>query len=262
MYLNKFSVRINGKSEESGYVEMKHGETYTIVLKNDHDVRCDASVEVDGKDVGTFRINSRSNLRLERPANEQKLFTFYQLGTSEADKSGLNKVEKNKMGLIKVIFKPEMINKPLREVHHPYNYDWIKPWDCGDNLNKSLYISTTIGSTSAKDLYSGKYSFHSVDTESLSDGGQQLQMLQSSISNNSSYGNDYMYDSEPMAGGTGLSGYSNQRFVEVSNLDYDTERITEIYLRLIPIKERRSDPVELKPVTKSTPIPPPLFVLL
>jgi len=79
MYLNRFSVKINGKKEDSGYVEMKHGETYTIVLKNDNNEKCDAFVEIDGKDMGAFRINGHSNIHLERPANEAKKLLFTNL---------------------------------------------------------------------------------------------------------------------------------------------------------------------------------------
>ena len=52
MYLNSFSVRIEGGNEqESGYVEMRHGTTYAIVMRNDRATQCDAEVSIDGKVV-------------------------------------------------------------------------------------------------------------------------------------------------------------------------------------------------------------------
>lgn len=62
-------------------------------------------------------------------------------------------------------------------------------------------------------------------------------------------------------GGTGLSGVSNQSFITACKLNYDEEQTTKIYLRLISVKEDREDPIELKPIVKSTTIPPPLFIL-
>lgn len=232
MYLNRFSVKINGKKEESGYVEMKHGESYTIVLKNDNSEKCDALVEIDGKDIGTFRVNPHSNMYLERPANEAKKFTFYQLGTEEADVSGLNKVEKNEMGLIKVTFKPAI--KKYRE--NIYTVKYSDTWDSSTyNANPTWTMMTTSASYSNPNLKTKTRNLYrcSVDSSTL-----------------------------PNAGGTGLSGHSDQEFITVQDLEYDEERITTIHLRLIPEKEIRKDPSELKPVVKSTPIPPPMFTII
>lgn len=240
MYLNRFSVKINGKKEDSGYVEMGHGETYTIVLKNDNNEKCDAFVEIDGKDMGIFRINGHSNIHLERPSNEAKKFTFYQLGTEEAESVGLHKIEKSEMGLIKVVFKPEKKKEiKVKTIKVFDNTIWTsnsKP--LGTSFSDTPYKSittTTIGSTSSEHNY--------------------LYM------NNSDMGVTYRCDTAPKAGGTGLSGHSNQEFRTTYSLEYNEDRITEIYIRLIPEKAIREDPSELKPVVKSTPIPPPMYVI-
>lgn len=261
MYLNKFSARINGKMEDSGYVEMKHGETYVIVLKNDNNVRCDATVEIDGKDVGTFRIDAKSNIRLERPANESKLFTFYQLGTSEATKSGLGKVDKNDMGLIRVIFKPEKVYyEPviLKQVvlprtptitweHHTLNENYVDDCEQVWGVDSVDYYGSS----------SNNSSYYSNST-TLNYSESPIRYRSFGKSKNSYQDSDIL----PKAGGTGLSGHSSQKFINVQDLDYDESRITEIYLRLIPVKESRMDPTELKPVIRSTPIPPVLFVFI
>ena len=55
------------------------------------------------------------------------------------------------------------------------------------------------------------------------------------------------------AGGTGLSGKSEQRFDNVRALDFDPHEVTTIYIRLA---SRR---IEVRPlVPRSTPIPPPV----
>jgi len=277
MYLNDFSVKINGKNERSGYVEMNHGETYTIVLRNNSDVRCDANVEIDGKDVGSFRVDSRQNLYLERSANEAKLFTFYKLGSSEAEKVGLGKVEKCEMGLIKVTFKPEKVRvkEVIKEVHH--YHDWYKPWPTYPTWTTTFSAENTRSSykkclnedanTACYDYEDGTLGMSDCLSEEKMSRGRSvtrsagIETVQCSAPRSQYFCASVDYD-EPRAGGTGMSGHSNQRFVTVADLDYDTERITEIFLRLIPVKAQRSDPTELKPVVKSTPIPPVLYTLL
>lgn len=107
MYLNDFSVRIpEGVETSGGYVEMRHGQVYRLVLHNGRSVRCDARVEIDGKHVGTWRINAYQSITLERPVHDQGRFTFYKLGTPEASQVGLSEHDPN-LGLVKVTFTPE-----------------------------------------------------------------------------------------------------------------------------------------------------------
>lgn len=108
MYLNEFSVRIpEGNEASEGYVAMRHGTQYTIVLRNDRNVRCDAKVEIDGQDMGTYRLNAVSNIRLERAAHDNGRFTFYKAGSTDGNAIGLDTSNPN-LGLIKVTFTPEM----------------------------------------------------------------------------------------------------------------------------------------------------------
>ena len=109
MYLNDFSVRIpEGNEAPGGYVEMRHGQTYTLKLRNSRNVRCDARVEIDGKHVGTWRIRTNSGITLERPAHDTGQFTFYKLGTPEASAAQLNGGDPN-LGLVRVTFMPEKV---------------------------------------------------------------------------------------------------------------------------------------------------------
>jgi hypothetical protein len=62
---------------------------------------------------------------------------------------------------------------------------------------------------------------------------------------------DVLYQRSP--GGTGLSGESEQRFTEVSQLNYDKMAFVSIHLRLVCDNE---EPRPLTPI--STPVPPPL----
>jgi hypothetical protein len=222
MYLNSFSVRIVGGLEKtSGYVEMKHGSKYSISLRNDRSQPCDAKVEIDGKEIGIFRINANGQLNLERPVNDTGYFTFYRKGSVEADKSGLASVSDNDLGLVRVTFTPAKIPVPIaytltRTPIIPSN-PWIiqQPiiyrWSDGFNDNVSSCMSFAASTPTA------------------------------------SYGYE--------AGGTGLSGESRQGFYQVCDIDPDESQRTTINIRLVEARNR-NEPRPL--VTSSSPIPPPV----
>jgi len=117
MWLNDLSLRIpEGREVPGGYVEMKHNTQYTLVLHNHRNVRCDAKVEIDGKHQGDFRINANSTINLERPAHDTGRFTFYKLGSNEANQSKLNKVSRGKLGLVQVTFVPENVSTDCPDI--------------------------------------------------------------------------------------------------------------------------------------------------
>lgn len=176
MKLNEFSVTISeGEEASGGYVYMKHGTQYTILLQNESNRRCDAEVYLDNQQVGIWRINAFTTERIERPTHDHGRFTFYQVGTLEAIKAGISKNSNN--GLIRVLFKPE---------------------------RQQIYVNALMQSRTA------------------------------------------------MAGGTGLSGHSDQKFTTVAALDYAPEEFVTINLRLVSLAD------EPRPLFTSTPVPPPV----
>ncbi len=111
MYLNNFNLRIlEGKELENGYVQLTHNTQYRIILGNGKSVRCDAYLEIDGKHIGTWRLSPHNSITVERPAHDDGRFTFYQIGTTEAYSAGLIEGDP-KLGLVKAIFIPELIQK-------------------------------------------------------------------------------------------------------------------------------------------------------
>jgi len=235
MYLNSFSLRINeGREKESGYVELEHGKHYTLNLRNDRPVRCDAQVSIDGKDVGTFRISPNSSIRLERPSNDDRKFTFYKLDSEEGEKSELNRIGKQELGLVQVTFKPEI------QVNSQIPTTWIYTSTWTPNYHRpswgsaaSLNDLSTNSNTDTLDYTSCEYSCSSRGLI-----GENSETISRS------------------AGGTGLSGQSNQSFYNVSHLNYDEQFTTVISVRLVA-SERR-DPRPLQPVVTSNPVPPPV----
>lgn len=259
MYLNGYSVSIvNGREKQDGYVEMEHGQTYELLLKNDNNLRCDAQVSIDGKEVGLFRVNPQSIFSLERPLNEAKKFTFYKKGTSEAKKAGEANISSDDSGLIQVVFKPEVKKYNLfyswpQWDYYPYfdgpyfdgpysrRIGWARPsekWSTNTNSDESHTISVNTADVSelADDITSqyvrGEKSYYANCSSVCSNSTVERTCLRS-------------------AGITGLSESSNQRFCEVADLDYDYNEFVTISLRLISVA---SDIKEMTSVSKKNPI--------
>lgn len=113
MYFNSFSLRIVGGQERGGgYVDMRHGQKYSLQMRNDNRERCDARVEIDGQYVGTWRINAHSSVNIDRPAHDTGQFTFYRLGSEESNLVQLNGASPD-LGLVKVTFTPERRVEPV-----------------------------------------------------------------------------------------------------------------------------------------------------
>jgi hypothetical protein len=109
-----FDINIpEARLHSNGVYEIGHATPYTIVLANQNrELRCDAKVWIDGMQVGTWRIDRASSIRIERPENDTGRFTFYQLGTPEANRAGLDS-SNPALGLIRVKFMPETHVKPI-----------------------------------------------------------------------------------------------------------------------------------------------------
>ena len=112
MHLDNYSVTIKeGVETGGGYVKIQYGKQYTVRLNNRASRRCDAHVTIDGKEIGTFRLNRYGSITLERPPDSDGRFTFYKVGSIEADKADLGRVSKSDMGLVQVIFTPEKVEE-------------------------------------------------------------------------------------------------------------------------------------------------------
>ena len=183
--LGDFSLRITPcVRKESGYVLMLHGTKYKIVISNYSELRANAILFIDGKHIGTYRLNSKQNWAIERPPNDTACFTFYEYGTSEGFYSGLKK--NDSLGLVQCLFIPE---KPRPEPD-------IR-WSIRDE--PQVRFSAT---------------------------------------------------SKVSAGGTGLSGRSDQEFRYAEKIELDEENSVEISLRLVCFKER--------PHSLRSSVPPPI----
>lgn len=122
---NGFGLRIsNVKDDEKGYVKLQHKQLFSIVLENDTTLDADAEVFVDGKPVGTIRVNLLSSVVLDRPVNENGRFMAIEKDTQEAQSLGITGREEES-GLIKVVFHPgyqRKIVNTFEVVHNKCNY--------------------------------------------------------------------------------------------------------------------------------------------
>jgi hypothetical protein len=90
---------------DSGHVRLQHNLHYSLLMKNHVDLDCDATVSIDGLEVGTWRLRGNSSIEIERPVDDTGRFTFYMLGSNQAKKIGLSATDN--LGLVTVVFMPE-----------------------------------------------------------------------------------------------------------------------------------------------------------
>lgn len=117
MRVGNFSLLIpEGVEKDSGHVALPHGRQYTLKAGNHAGSRCDAEVSIDGKEIGTFRLNGHDYLTLERSPDDNGRFTFYADGTADAERAGVAGVQVPDRGLIQVRFVPEKYREPMPRV--------------------------------------------------------------------------------------------------------------------------------------------------
>ena len=108
MKLHQYELTVLGAEEtQEGYVLLGHGQRYSLRIANEESMRCDVELHIDGNHVGTFRLDGKSSAVIERPVEDNGYFTFYELATDEAKRSGLTRHEAT--GLVTAIFKPEAL---------------------------------------------------------------------------------------------------------------------------------------------------------
>ncbi len=114
MRTGDFELCIVGGHEQLNQpvIEMRHAQVYQLSLVNHGTKRCDATVRIDGKPVGTWRVPASQHIVLEHPVDQTGKFTFFVLGTSEADATNIQ--DDALVGLVEAIFTPEKQENTLR----------------------------------------------------------------------------------------------------------------------------------------------------
>lgn len=214
---NGFSVSVSNSTikyvDSHKYYALRHEDEYKIILKNDNTTQCDANVWVDGTLVGVWRLKPYSSAQIERPANENRKFTFFKENSKSAQSVGIV-AGASQNGVIKVVFKPEL---RVNTTFSNSNYES----DCFGS-NEKRRTSKCKSSTSYSSMSNRGVSFgrEVEDNDCMMEGC----MPQSASLSNSTLS----------AGATGLGQHSNQYFSSTSALsNIDTNNVTTIEIRLV-----------------------------
>src|SRR3990167_7429492 len=155
MQANSYSIRVVGGLETSGgYVEMSHGQTYSLQLRNSRNTRCDASVYLDGKHIGTWRVPSHTSINIERPAHDKGKFTFYKAGTSEARQAQLNE-SSDDLGLVRVVFTPEYEVRPLNNTWYSSSVTYTNSWKTKETYRTTSDYPVAMAAMASPDISAG-----------------------------------------------------------------------------------------------------------
>ena len=216
MQLENYEAQILGARETSeGYVHMHHEETYRIKMVSKDHRRCDARVSIDGLVVGIWRIKGFDRITIERPAESEKLFTFFASGSKQAVQVGEHQVDASEKGVVKVEFLPEKTRLALR-TSGGYSGEVTRGGD---------YSGGYSGEVTRGGGYSGGYC-----GEVTRGGGKGLN-----------------------SGVTGLTGRSSQQFGSASSIEHDLDHAVTIELRLVVLVEGALSPLPGRLVRKAPP---------
>jgi hypothetical protein len=103
---------LNSKNEyvqfSDGSFKLTHGTEYKVMLTNNHpSCRANAKVYIDGKQVGHFRVETNSNIIIERPDDDKKArkLTFFDINSEEGRAGGLTR--SSELGNIRIEIQKE-----------------------------------------------------------------------------------------------------------------------------------------------------------
>lgn len=227
MRIGSVSVIIpEGRERGGGYVELGDGQVYTLRLLNHYYRRAaDAQVSIDGKDLGTYRVDPAGGLILECSHLDSGRFTFCRAEGELGQQAGAAGVEDSAKGLLQVTF--HIARK------------------------QPLPLTTTGGITRVK---RSKGLLTTPDTLYSQHSGELS--TEPTVQTTTSYDGQEEYSKGRVeAGVTGLTGTSGQNFVTVAELDYDPQEMTVISLRLVYC-DRGVRPVAGVP--RGNPVPDPV----
>lgn len=239
MRIGNCSVLIpEGRERGTGHVGLLHAAVYTIRLGNHyHDRDLDAEVSVDGKPVGLFRVCRSDNLTLERGISDNGRFTFLRAGTEDAADAGEAEIAAVDRGLVQVRFlvgqrsaaaQPVSVPQPYPvpvPVPYPVPYPVPRPRPWWPSYPYPRPPTWTITSATTADTPSAVHS-HSTSIMRGSSVGSPPSV--------SPAGSSAQCDSELRTDGiTGLTGSSDQAFVDAAFITHDPAEETIITLRLV-----------------------------
>lgn len=230
------------------YFSMPDLTEYKLLLSNDNMTRCDVTVYIDDRDIGTWRLNPHSSISVERPANISKKFVLIKEGTNIAYQSGIGTYDTN--GLVKAVFKPEKMRlrrRPVGPRPRPGSSPIIRDprWE----LERGRYQD---------DFYDETYQLNNMESKATPDANMYMSSSIGLSSSPSPSNKRMNYTNSISPAGTGLGDYSDQQFDRVNGLfNIDYSNITTINVRLM-VEEEPYNPNRLVSLRKYPNYPRPL----
>jgi hypothetical protein len=106
---------------------LDHGTEYKICIVNhDPKLKASASVMVDGKSVGKFRINENNKITIDRPIHTARKLTFYSVDSKEGDMANLST---DNIHLGDIVINVRMEKPRQREVSFTESFDTVYGYD-------------------------------------------------------------------------------------------------------------------------------------
>lgn len=254
MKVFNYSVRVlNGKknpTEETGdqKVPLKHGEKYSLLLRNFSDKDALAKIKIDGKEVGCVKVPANGKTEVDGPFDSDQQFTFYKKTSEEAAELELDLIDRDDLGSIEVKFvevpngarwQEKVVGSTIIYVpYYEYWYPWWRPtltttlwngpvWTTAHTVNlEGASTSYTVANMNVSSSISGTSSGGGSGTTGYKLRNQDVTLTSS-------------YNAGLSSGGTGLSGMAEHTPSETEELkkDFlkhlDEEIATTIYLLLV-----------------------------
>lgn len=128
------------------YYSLHHGSEYKVKMTNNTINRVNALLKIDGVQMGKWRIDPFSDIIIERPADNQRKFTFVKETSWEAISGDVIRGDSNN-GLIEVTFIPEL---RMRASFYPPTNSLISNSFSSNSYSSSAYSAgaTVLGEDS------------------------------------------------------------------------------------------------------------------
>jgi hypothetical protein len=207
------------------YYAIPHNTTYAVRMTNNTDSRANATLKIDGEEMGVWRIESYSDIVVERPTHNNRKFTFVREASWQASMGGMKKGDSNN-GLVEVTFVPEY--KPFKSVMYDRETDGYLQFANKSNYDECDY---SLKGNSSNALFAQNQSLSS----SARFSAEPQHNFKASNAN-------YNYS----VGGTVLGDDSSQRFSTASHMTEDYSKRVIKRIRLVVAEDYRKPYVSIR----------------
>lgn len=90
------------------YYTLTHNSEYAVRMINNYNLKVNATLKIDDEIMGKWRLNGDSEILIERPAHNNRRFTFVKDNSWQAGMSGVRRGADTN-GLVEVTFVPERV---------------------------------------------------------------------------------------------------------------------------------------------------------